>query len=142
MNSSVRFHLINSLMDVRTLCMYWSMRTAAGQTCTWAYDCGQQGQGICMDSNQGSHDLEKSWKMTLVLENSWNSKNVQFVLELPWNFEKISLIITKSHYTPGIYFKGYIVFAFLFVRSYARSFVTFHHVRRIYLKVFGQRFSW
>ena len=32
-------------------------------------------------------DLEKSWKMTLVLENSWNSKKVQFDLELSWNFE-------------------------------------------------------
>ena len=41
-------------------------------------------------------DLKKSWKMTLVLENSWNSKKVQFVLGLSWNFEKISLIITKS----------------------------------------------
>ena len=35
-------------------------------------------------------------KMTLVLENSLNSKKVQFVLELSLNFEKISLIITKS----------------------------------------------
>ena len=33
-------------------------------------------------------DLEKSWKMTLVLENSWNAHKVQFVLELSWNFEK------------------------------------------------------
>ena len=33
-------------------------------------------------------DLEKSWKMTLVLENSWNSKKVQIVLELFRNFEK------------------------------------------------------
>ena len=33
-------------------------------------------------------DLEKSLKMTLVLENSWNSKKVQFVLELSLNFEK------------------------------------------------------
>ena len=33
-------------------------------------------------------DLEKSLKMTLVLENSWNSKIVQFVLELSLNFEK------------------------------------------------------
>ena len=39
--------------------------------------------------------LEKSWKMTLGLENSWNSKKVQFVLKLFLNFEKISLIITK-----------------------------------------------
>ena len=30
-------------------------------------------------------DLEKSWKMTLVVENSWNSEKVQFVLELSWN---------------------------------------------------------
>ena len=41
-------------------------------------------------------DLEKSLKMTLVLENSWDSKKVQFVLELSLNFEKNSLIITKS----------------------------------------------
>ena len=41
-------------------------------------------------------DLEKSLKMTLVLENSLNSKKVQFVLELSLNFEKTSLIITKS----------------------------------------------
>ena len=33
-------------------------------------------------------DLEKSLKMALVLENSWNSKKVQFVLELSLNFEK------------------------------------------------------
>ena len=33
-------------------------------------------------------DFEKSLKMTLVLENSWNSKKVQFVLELSLNFEK------------------------------------------------------
>ena len=33
-------------------------------------------------------DLEKSLKMTLVLENSLNSKKVQFVLELSLNFEK------------------------------------------------------
>ena len=41
-------------------------------------------------------DLEKSLKMTLVLENSLNSKKVQFVLELSLNFEKISLIITEG----------------------------------------------
>ena len=41
-------------------------------------------------------ELEKSGKMTLVLENSLNSKKVQFVFELSLNFEKISLIITKS----------------------------------------------
>ena len=49
------------------------------------------------------------------------------------------------HYTPGIYAAGYIVFALTFVRSYVRSFVrscvrsfvTFRHVRRIYIKVFG-----
>ena len=41
-------------------------------------------------------DLEKSLKMTLVLENSWNSKKMQFVLELSLNFKKISLIIRKS----------------------------------------------
>ena len=52
-------------------------------------------------------------------------------------------------YTPGIYAAGYIVFALTFVRSSVhmfvrsfvrscvRSFVTFRHVRRIYLKVFG-----
>ena len=48
-------------------------------------------------------------------------------------------------YTPGIYAAGYIVFALtfvrssvrMFVRSCVRSFVTFRHVRRIYLKVFG-----
>ena len=47
-------------------------------------------------------------------------------------------------YTPGIYAAGYIVFALtfvrssirMFVRSCVRSFVTFRHVRRIYLKVF------
>ena len=53
------------------------------------------------------------------------------------------------HYTPGIYAGGYIVLALTFVRSSicmfvrllvrscVRSFVTFRHVRRIYLKVFG-----
>ena len=48
-------------------------------------------------------------------------------------------------YTPRIYAAGYIVFALTFVRSYVRSFVrscvrsfvTFRHVRRIYIKVFG-----
>ena len=33
-------------------------------------------------------DLQKSLKMALVLENSWNSKKVQFVLELSLNFPK------------------------------------------------------
>ena len=33
-------------------------------------------------------DLEKSWKMSLVLENSWNSIKMQFVVELSWNFAK------------------------------------------------------
>ena len=33
-------------------------------------------------------DLEKSLKMTLVLENSLNSKKMQFVLELSLNFDK------------------------------------------------------
>ena len=52
------------------------------------------------------------------------------------------MIVSKLyHYTPGIYAAGYIVFALMFVRSYVRScvrsFVTFRHVRRIYLKVFG-----
>ena len=48
-------------------------------------------------------------------------------------------------YTPGIYAARYIVFALtfvrssvrMFVRSCVRSFVTFRHVRRIYIKVFG-----
>ena len=44
----------------------------------------------CMDRVRT--DLEKSLKMTLVLENLWNSK-VQFVLELSLNCEKISLKI-------------------------------------------------
>ena len=33
-------------------------------------------------------DLEKSLKMILVPENSWNSEKVQFVLELSLSFEK------------------------------------------------------
>ena len=33
-------------------------------------------------------DLEKSGKISLVLENSWNSKKMQFVNELSWNFAK------------------------------------------------------
>ena len=45
------------------------------------------------------------------------------------------------YYTPCMYAAGYIVFALKFVRSYVRSlvrsFVTFRHVRRIYLKVSG-----
>ena len=57
--------------------------------------------------------------------------------------------IVMVNYTPGIYAAGYIVFALTFVRSSVRmfvrslvrscvrSFVTFRHVRRIYLKVFG-----
>ena len=53
--------------------------------------------------------------------------------------------IHKHFYTPGIYAAGYIVFALTFVRSSVcsfvrscvRSFVTFRHVHRIYLKVFG-----
>ena len=36
-------------------------------------------------------DLEKSLNLTLVLENSWNLKTVQFVLELSWNFVKLPL---------------------------------------------------
>ena len=36
-------------------------------------------------------DLEKSLNLTLVLENSWNLKIVPFVLELSWNFVKLSL---------------------------------------------------
>ena len=51
---------------------------------------------ICKVLARVRTDLEKSWKMTLVLENSWNSKEVSFVLELSWNFEKTSLIILKS----------------------------------------------
>ena len=39
--------------------------------------------------NRVRTDLEKSLKMTLVLENSWNSKKVQFVLELSLNFENL-----------------------------------------------------
>ena len=46
--------------------------------------------------NRVRTDLEKSLKMTLVLENSLNSIKVQFVLELSLNFEKISWIITKG----------------------------------------------
>ena len=58
----------------------------------------------------------------------------------------VILISVRIHfYTPGIYAAGYIVFALtfvrssvrMFVRSCVRSFVTFRHVRRIYLKVFG-----
>ena len=53
--------------------------------------------------------------------------------------------LTTTDYTPGIYAAGYIVFALtfvhssvrMFVRSCVRSFVTFRHVRRIYIKVFG-----
>ena len=40
-------------------------------------------------------DLEKSLKMTLVMENSWISTKMKFVLELSLNFEKIFLIIIK-----------------------------------------------
>ena len=40
-----------------------------------------------LNVNRVRTDLEKSLKMTLVLEN-WNSKKVQFVLELSLNFEK------------------------------------------------------
>ena len=52
--------------------------------------------GIIQRQGRVRTDLEKSWKMTLVLENFWNSKKMQFVLALSWNFEKVSLIITKS----------------------------------------------
>ena len=56
-----------------------------------------------------------------------------------------SFVKVRFSYTPGIYAAGYIVFALTFVRSYVRSFVrscvrsfvTFRHVRRIYIKVFG-----
>ena len=41
-------------------------------------------------------DLEKSWKMTLVLENSWNSKKCNLTLNCPGILKIISLIITKS----------------------------------------------
>ena len=42
-------------------------------------------------------------------------------------------------YTPGIYAVRMFVRSLVgsFVRSCVRSFVTFRHVRRIYLKVFG-----
>ena len=36
-------------------------------------------------------DLEKSLKLTLVLENSWNFKIMPLVLELSWNFVKLPL---------------------------------------------------
>ena len=48
---------------------------------------------------------------------------------------------TKFNYTPGIYADGYIVFAFPFVRSSVRMFVSsfvrsyFRHVRGICVKV-------
>ena len=54
------------------------------------------GKALSGELSQGCTDLEKSLKMSLVLEKSWNSKKVHFVLELTLNFEKISLIITKS----------------------------------------------
>ena len=44
-------------------------------------------------------DFEKSLKMTLVLENSWNSKKVQFVLEFEKNLldnHKKSLKMIKT----------------------------------------------
>ena len=41
------------------------------------------------------------------------------------------------YYTPGIYAKRYILFAFLLVHSFACSFLTVRHIRRIYLQVFG-----
>ena len=62
---------------------------------------------------------------------------------------KLALLLKNKFvcfcYTPGIYAAGYIVFALTFVRSSVRmfvrwcvrSFVTFRHVRRIYIKVFG-----
>ena len=61
----------------------------------------------------------------------------------------VGQVTHKFFYTPGIYAAGYIVFALTFVRSSVRmfvrslvrscvrSFVTFRHVRRIYIKVFG-----
>ena len=62
-------------------------------------------------------------------------------LALGWGQRSISRMMIKyvvkvfdaSIYTPGNYAEGYIVFALTFVRS----FVTFRHVRRIYLKVFA-----
>ena len=38
-------------------------------------------------------DLEKILKFDLGLENSWTLKKVPFVLELSWNYEKLSLKI-------------------------------------------------
>ena len=61
---------------------------------------GMQGEHVKFSMLPYKHrvrtDLEKSLKMTLVLENSLNSKKVQLVLELSLNFEKISLLITLS----------------------------------------------
>ena len=37
-----------------------------------------------------------------------------------------NLIIDKACYTPGIYAEGYIVFVFLFVHTYVRSFVRWY----------------
>ena len=50
-----------------------------------------------------------------------------------WLFD----IYKINYYTPGIYAEGYIVFAFMFVRWYVRSFVTFGHICRVYHKGFG-----
>ena len=70
-----------------------------------------------------------------------NSKHISFSFWPPRSPEGQMKIL----YTPGISAAGYIVFALTFVRAYVRSlvrscvrsFVTFRHVRRIYLKVFG-----
>ena len=38
-------------------------------------------------------DMEKTLNLTLVLENSWNLEKRHFILELSWNFVKLSLKI-------------------------------------------------
>ena len=80
-----------------------------------------------------------------VYENTFRGSNYNFLFTCLF----IGLNCSGSFYTPGIYAAGYIVFALTFVRSSVRmfvrsfvrscvrSFVTFRHVRRIYLKVFG-----
>ena len=60
---------------------------------------------------------------------------------------RFRIVVTKktygakyTHYTPGIYAEGYIVFVFPFVRSYGRSFVRsyFRPVRGITSKFYVQ----
>ena len=57
------------------------------------------------------------------------------------------VVLVCGNYTPGIYADGYIVFAFPFVRSSVRMFVSsfvrsyFRHVRGICVKVLRQSFS-